>query len=74
MIQPRLAWELARKDLLLFAADRRGALLCFAVPVVLATRAAPEFWIGMVLLALLSFKLGWFPSGGASSPGVAASH
>jgi ABC-type dipeptide/oligopeptide/nickel transport system permease component len=24
-----------------------------AVPVVLATRAAPEFWIGMVLLALL---------------------
>ena len=42
-----------------------------AVPVVLATRAAPEFWIGMVLLALLSFKLGWFPSGGASSPGSA---
>ena len=42
-----------------------------AVPVVLATRAAPEFWIGMVLLALLSFKLGWFPSGGASSPGEA---
>src|SRR5258707_9193069 len=27
-----------------------------AVPAVLATRAAPEFWIGMVLLALLSFK------------------
>jgi peptide/nickel transport system permease protein len=44
-----------------------------AVPVVLATRAAPEFWIGMVLLALLSFNLGWFPSGGASSPGLAYS-
>ena len=42
-----------------------------AVPAVLATRAAPEFWIGMVLLALLSFNLGWFPSGGASSPGLA---
>lgn len=41
-----------------------------AVPVVLATRAAPEFWIGMVLLALLSFNAGWFPSGGASSPGM----
>ena len=41
-----------------------------AVPVVLASRAAPEFWIGMVLLALLSFNLGWFPSGGASSPGM----
>jgi peptide/nickel transport system permease protein len=41
-----------------------------AVPVVLASRAAPEFWIGMVLLALLSFHLGWFPSGGANSPGM----
>ncbi len=41
-----------------------------AVPAALATRAAPEFWIGMVLLALLSFNLGWFPSGGASSPGL----
>jgi len=46
---------------------RRGS---WAVPIVLATRAAPEFWIGMVLLALLSFNLGWFPSGGASSPGM----
>ena len=36
MIQPRLVWELARKELALFAADRRGMLLCFAVPVVLA--------------------------------------
>lgn len=42
-----------------------------AVPVVLASRAAPEFWIGMVLLAVLSFRLGWFPSGGADSPGMA---
>jgi ABC-2 type transport system permease protein len=33
----RLTWELARKDLLLFAADRRGALLCFGVPVMLAS-------------------------------------
>ena len=41
-----------------------------AVPAVLATRAAPEFWIGMVLLAVLSFNAGWFPSGGASSPGL----
>jgi ABC-2 type transport system permease protein len=37
MIQPRLVWELARKDLLLFLADRRGAVLCFAVPVLLAS-------------------------------------
>ena len=38
------------------------------VPVVLATRAAPEFWLGMVLLAVFAFRLGWFPSGGANSP------
>jgi ABC-2 type transport system permease protein len=37
MTQLRLAWELARKDLLLFAADRRGMLLCFGVPIVLAS-------------------------------------
>jgi peptide/nickel transport system permease protein len=50
---------------------RRGSWVeRVAVPAVLATRAAPEFWIGMVLLALLSFKAGWFPSGGASSPGL----
>lgn len=50
---------------------RRGTWLeGVAVPAVLATRAAPEFWIGMVLLAWLSFQLGWFPSGGANSPGM----
>ncbi len=45
-----LAWELARKDLRLFLADRRGAFLCFAVPILLASAfgaifqrpAAPE--------------------------------
>src|SRR5947207_8083433 len=42
-----------------------------AVPAVLATRAAPEFRIGMVLLALRSCNVGWFPSGGATSPGLA---
>ncbi len=41
-----------------------------AIPLVLATRAAPEFWVGMVLLAVFAFGLGWFPSGGASSPGA----
>ena len=39
------------------------------IPVVLTTRAAPEFWVGMVLLAVFSFSFGWFPAGGASSPG-----
>jgi ABC-2 type transport system permease protein len=36
-LQPALVWELARKDLKLFLADRRGAALCFAVPVLLAS-------------------------------------
>jgi ABC-2 type transport system permease protein len=37
MSQIVLAWELARKDLALFLADRRGVVLCFAVPVLLAS-------------------------------------
>ena len=41
-----------------------------AIPVVLTTRAAPEFWLGMILLALFAFGLGWFPSGGANSAGL----
>lgn len=35
--QAVLLWELARKDLFLFLADRRGALLCFAIPILLAS-------------------------------------
>lgn len=37
---------------------------------VLMTRSAPEFWVGMVVLALFSFKLGLFPGGGAADPGT----
>ncbi len=50
---------------------KRGSMLeAIVVPVVLTLRAAPEFWLGMVLLASLGFGLGWFPSGGASSAGA----
>ena len=41
-----------------------------SIPLVLATRAAPEFWLGMILLAIFSFALGWFPAGGAVSAGA----
>jgi peptide/nickel transport system permease protein len=49
----------------------RGSLLeISSIPLVLATRAAPEFWVGMVLLAVFAFGLNWFPAGGATSPGA----
>jgi peptide/nickel transport system permease protein len=41
-----------------------------AIPLVLMTRAAPEFWLGMILLSIFAFNLGWFPSGGALSAGA----
>ncbi|GIW03996.1 MAG: peptide ABC transporter permease [Thermomicrobiales bacterium] len=36
----------------------------------LMTRAAPEFFVGMLLLSFFSFKLRWFPSSGVASPGT----
>jgi len=54
-----------------FLAARRGTWLeTVTLPAILATRALPEFWLGMVLLAIFSFSLGWFPAGGATSPGA----
>lgn len=35
----------------------------------LFTRAAPQFWVGMILLAVLSFQFDIFPSGGVSAAG-----
>ena len=56
-----------------FLAFRRGsAVEAVAIPAALATRAAPEFWLGMLLLTGLAFQTGWFPTGGAVSPGTAA--
>lgn len=53
-----------------YLAWRRGSWVeGLGIPLVLTTRAAPEFWLGMVLLAFFSFHLGWFPSGGAISSG-----
>ena len=53
-----------------FLAWKRGTWIeGTVIPVALATRAAPEFWVGMVLLAVFSFSLGWFPAGGANTAG-----
>jgi peptide/nickel transport system permease protein len=54
-----------------FLAARRGTWVeAVSLPLVLATRALPEFWLGMVLLAVVSFSLGLLPAGGATSPGA----
>ncbi len=50
--------------------NRGSRAEAIVVPGVLMLRAAPEFWLGMVLLATFGFGLGWFPSGGANSAGA----
>jgi peptide/nickel transport system permease protein len=53
-------------------AMKRGTWVeAVTIPLVLATRAAPEFWLGMLLLAVFAFAFGWFPSGGAVTAGAA---
>ncbi len=57
-----------------FLAFHRGGIAeAIAIPSALATRAAPEFWIGMLVLAGFAFQLGWFPTSGAASPGAEVS-
>jgi peptide/nickel transport system permease protein len=54
-----------------FLAWKRGtATEAVGIPLVLAMRSAPEFWVGMLLLAVFSFSLRWFPSSGTASPGM----
>jgi peptide/nickel transport system permease protein len=36
----------------------------------LMTRSAPEFWVGMIALAIFAFRLRWFPSSGTASAGT----
>jgi peptide/nickel transport system permease protein len=52
-------------------ATKRGTLAeGIVIPAALATRAAPEFWIGMILLSVFAFWLGWLPGGGANRAGA----
>jgi len=54
-----------------YLAWKRGNLVeNISIPIVLATRAAPEFWLGMIVLAVFAFGLNWFPSGGANMAGA----
>src|SRR4051794_27474757 len=54
-----------------FLAWRRGSRIETAgIVVALMTRAAPEFFVGMLALSFFSFDRGWFPASGVSKPGV----
>ena len=39
------------------------------VVLTLVARSSPEFWLGIILLMIFSFGLGWFPSSGMRAPG-----
>lgn len=45
------------------ATEKAGVVLT------LVARSSPEFWIGVLLLMVFSFWLGWFPSGGMREVG-----
>lgn len=50
---------------------RRGTFLeGTGILMALMTRAAPDFFVGMLVLSVFSFSLRWFPSSGISDPGV----
>jgi peptide/nickel transport system permease protein len=55
----------------IFMAARRGTRTeKIGIVFTLMTRAAPEFWIGMILLAVFAFNLRWLPSSGTAPAGV----
>ncbi|WP_374065047.1 ABC transporter permease [Actinokineospora auranticolor] len=57
--------------LALATAGRRPALRRFVTTLELVAISTPSFWIGVLLLSLLSFRLRWFPvAGGDGVPGL----
>ena len=55
----------------IYLAWKRGERIeTVGIVLTLFTRAAPQFWVGMILLAVFSFRFGLFPSGGASAAGT----
>lgn len=53
----------------LLAWKRGTKLETVGIVLTLFTRSAPQFWVGMVVLAFFSFSLKWFPSAGVSPAG-----
>ncbi|HMA59945.1 MAG TPA: ABC transporter permease [Halanaerobiales bacterium] len=55
----------------IFLAWKRGETIeTYGLVFTLFTRSAPQFWVGMLLLAVFSFQLDIFPSGGVASAGI----
>lgn len=55
----------------IYGAWRRGtALDVSTLGFSLVTYAMPEFWLGILLLMAFAAGLGWFPTGGITSPGA----
>ena len=55
----------------IFMAARRGTRTeKVGVIFTLMTRAAPEFWVGMLLLTIFAFNLRWLPSSGTAPAGT----
>jgi len=54
------------------AASRRGTRIDVGtLGISLITYAMPTFWLGMIMVAVFSVGLHWFPVGGMESPGLA---
>lgn len=53
----------------LMAAQRGTWFEKIGITFTLMSRAAPQFWVGMLLLAVFAFQLRWLPSSGTAAPG-----
>ena len=54
----------------ILAARRGTAFEKGGIVFTLLTRSAPQFWVGMIVLALFAFKLRWLPSSGIGGAGT----